>query len=333
MPTPEPLDRLTIGARELASSFPPVLHHPNKLLVHSIACPEGCVHSGTVSYSRWPAFPLPETVALSGIGGRLDLRADLYNYKPVPGFEAGLEWHVNFADPHLFVAYSGSLFAQDEMQVAEHPVLGSLKEALRARGSKLLTVEGGRPTPVLVAGVQRRVRVKTGPNPAEGRPAGLYGNAFARANEKAIRAATVPIDPPTVTNLVAIAAPAGGYGNYTAEKVRHILETAFTGFSAARLETERLKGPGAPVAVHTGFWGCGAFGGNRELMSLLQIVAAAMAGTDLLVFHAHTEAGAEAFRKAAQKVAGFSGQNEITTRDLVASIARSGYAWGVSDGN
>lgn len=87
------------------------------------------------------------------------------------------------------------------------------------------------------------------------------------------------------------------------------------------------------MAVHTGFWGCGAFGGNRELMALLQIVAAAMAETNLLVFHAHTEAGAEAFRKAVKKVAGYSGQEGISTADLVASIAGSGYAWGVSDGN
>jgi|GEM_PF-3099732 len=185
MPTVEPLDRLTLSARELASSFPPVLRHPNKRLVYSIAYPEGCVHSGTVSYSRWPEFPLPETVDISGFCGRLDLREDLYDYEPVPGFEAGLEWHVNFADPHLFVAYSGPLFAQDEMQLAEHPVLGSLKEALMARGSKPLTVE----------------------------------------------------------------------------------------------------------------------------------------------------AGAEAFRKAAKKVTGFSGQNEVSTRDLVSWIAGAGYAWGVSDGN
>ena len=30
---------------------------------------------------------------------------------------------------------------------------------------------------------------------------------------------------------------------------------------------------------------------------------------------------------------GFFGQNEVSTADLVASIAKSAYAWGVSDGN
>lgn len=41
-----------------------------------------------------------------------------------------MEWWVNFADPILFVAYAGRLFAQDEIQVAEHPALGHLKEKL-----------------------------------------------------------------------------------------------------------------------------------------------------------------------------------------------------------
>jgi hypothetical protein len=47
--------------------------------------------------------------------------------------------------------------------------------------------------------------------------------------------------------------------------IEFVLATAFTGFSAARLESARLN-PSPVVAIHTGFWGCGAFGGNRVLM-------------------------------------------------------------------
>jgi hypothetical protein len=55
---------------------------------------------------------------------------------------------VNFADEHLFVAYASRLFAQDEIQVAEHPSLGHLKEKLvrkggRWRKGKLTTVAKG----------------------------------------------------------------------------------------------------------------------------------------------------------------------------------------------
>ena len=60
-------------------------------------------------------------------------RPGYFDYTPALDRADAVEWHVNFADPHLFVAYGSRLFAQDEMQVAEHPALGSLKEALDAR--------------------------------------------------------------------------------------------------------------------------------------------------------------------------------------------------------
>ena len=93
-------------------------------------------------------------------------------------------------DPHLFAAYGSSLFAQDEMQVVKHPALGALREALDAEVIQAVTVETGRPTPVLVAALERRCRVATDRNVAEGRPHGLYGNAFARADASAVRQAT-----------------------------------------------------------------------------------------------------------------------------------------------
>ncbi len=134
-----------------------------------------------------------------------------------------------------------------------------------------------------------------------------------------------------MTNLVAIAAPSGGYGKYTGEEVEHILVTAFSGFSAARLETDRLKGPGSPLVIHTGFWGCGAFGGNRELMALLQVAAAGMAGADRLVFHAHTGAGV--FGRAVDKLRSWGAGGPVPVGDFVSAVAGEGYAWGVSDGN
>ena len=82
--------------------------------------------------------------------------------------DGAAEWHVNFADPALFVAYGSSLFAQDEMQVAEHPALGALAEALRAGARVALTEQGGKATPVLVAGVERRCRVATDRDVAAG---------------------------------------------------------------------------------------------------------------------------------------------------------------------
>ena len=333
MVQPKPLERLEVESATLAADFPPVLRDRNKQVVHSICCPEGCVHNGRIHYSRWPALPLPERVDVTGALDRVVLRENLYDYKPAWREGKSLEWHVNFADPHLFVAYGSSLFAQDEMQVAEHPILGSLREAILSRGLAALTVEDGSPTPVLVVGAERRCMVKTDANPDEGRPHGLYGNQFGRADEETVRKATVPIEPPTVTNLIAMVAPSGGYGPYTKKDVEYILKTAFTGFTAAGLETKHLAGADAAVVVHTGFWGCGAFGGNRELMALLQIIAAAMSGLDMLVFHTHRPAGTEVFDRAGQKAADLAKQGETGLDELLQSIVAMGYRWGQSDGN
>lgn len=58
-----------------------------------------------------------------------------------------------------------------------------------------------------------------------------------------------------VTNLMAMAALPGGSGLYRAEEVDYLLRTAYTGFRAAVLESERQRQSRAPVMVRTGFWG------------------------------------------------------------------------------
>jgi hypothetical protein len=246
----------------------------------------------------------------------------------------GLEWHVNFADPDLFGYYGSGLFAQDEIQTTEHPALGALREALVAQGHQPLTVENDAPTPVLVMGVERRCRVATDPNAAEGRPNGLYGNAFARADKETVRRATTPIDPPTITNLIAIAAPSGGRGGYTADEIKAILVTAFTGFRAAVLESHRERGAKCAVAVHTGFWGCGAFGGDKVLMAVLQALASQMAGVERMVVHTFDAHGTDALERARrvlmQKV---TRSASASTAALIEHIAAMGFQWGYSDGN
>jgi hypothetical protein len=258
----------------------------------------------------------------------VEWREDVYDYAPVPWVADAVEWHVNFADARLFVAYGSALFAQDEMQVAEHPALGALKEALTAHGAIALTAEPEGPTPILVKGVERRVSVATDANPAEERPRGLYGNAFASASEHAVRRATRRLDPATITSLIAISAPSGGFGPYTSDEIRYVLSAACTGFRAARLESE-----GAPSVVHSGFWGCGAFGGHRELMMILQVLAAQMAGTDRLVLHTVRADGARTLRAALAVIKEQLGPATMTTTDLIARVEAMRYQWGVSDGN
>jgi hypothetical protein len=331
---PVELDRARWDAATLLAEHPPVLRHPNKRVVFEVACPPGSTQSGSIHYSRWPAVPLPPEIDPEHAAGLVLVRVGIYDYQPLTAGHS-LDWHVNFADRNLFFGYGSGLFAQDEMQVAEHPALGSVREALLAAGRAALTVEEGRPTPVLVAGVERRCRIDTGPRP--GAPGGLYGNAFGAAAEDVVRSATEPLDPPMISNVLAMAAPANGGGRYRRDEVDWILDTALTGFMAAVAESHRLARPAAEpsVVVHSGFWGCGAFGGNRVLMALLQVIAAGMAGLDALVFHTGRAGGRapldEALRIVRGELAPPSGIG--ATADVLDAIVALGLTWGVGDGN
>jgi hypothetical protein len=310
------------------TAHPPVLHDPNKKVVFEVACPAGTVHEGEIVYSRWPALPLSDAVALDGAAARVEVREGMYDYEPVTGIEEAVEWHVNFADPRLFTAYGTGLFAQDEMQVAEHPALGALREALHARRWPTLTEERNQPTPVLVHGVQRRCRVQTDANHAELRPYGLYGNRFMLAKSDAVRRATVRLEPPTVSNLIAIAALRGGRGTYSAAQIAHLFTTAYSGFRAAVLESGA-----ASAVVHTGYWGCGAFGGNRVLMSLLQVAAARAAGVERLVFHTVTPDGRAEFDLAMEKMRRQGLESAATAAQVITLTDGLGLKWGASDGS
>jgi hypothetical protein len=328
-----PICRYTFDTRELIETHPAKLHHPNKRIVYDIACPANSVHSGQLVFSRWNAIALSLTFSKSSATD-LEVREGYFKYEPFRSEDRQVEWHLNFADRNLFYAYGSALFAQDEMQVAEHPALGSLREALLSQGILPATEEQGRPTPVLVRGVERRCVIATDPNPEQGRPFGLYGNRFSAADPSTIQRATVPIIPPTTTNILAIAAPGYGSGAYTVQDIEYILTTAFTGFSAARLESSFVCADPI-VVIHTGFWGCGAFGGDRVLMTLLQLVAAHVAGVNRLIFYAVDAAGTAAVATARRILERNLDAIDasIPVSELVRAIADLKFQWGMSDGN
>jgi Poly (ADP-ribose) glycohydrolase (PARG) len=281
----EPLQRATFHAATLMAEHPPVLHDPNKKVVFGVACPPGSTHAGDLAYSRWPAFPLPAAISAADAVQRVVVHEGIYDYAPASGVEGGAEWHVNFADPRLFVSYGSGLFAQDEMQVAESSAV-------------------------------------------EGRPNGLYGNEFMMAKADVVRRATVRLEPPTISNVIAIAAPYGMSGRYLARDIEFALVTAYTGFRAAVQESD-----GRPAVVHTGYWGCGAFGGNRVLMSMLQVLAAELAGVERLVFHTVTTPGRAEFDQAMEKLRRELPGSAVNTPLALERIAGMGLRWGASDGN
>lgn len=332
---PHPLAVLDEDAAVLAAAHPPRWRHPSKRFAASVGH-VGAVPGGRVVAARWGprAVPAHPAVPLDALLARVAAHDGFFDDRgTAPADEA--HWYLNFADPELFGFHAGPLLAQDELQVLEHPLLATVREACVARGIPPRTVdERGRATPWTVAGVERRCRVATGPDAAAGRPDGLYGHRFARASEDAIRRAVVPLDPPVRTRILAAAAPAGGHGAYDRAEIVHLLETATTGFAAA-LDAGGLESdPPARAIVHGGLWGCGAFGGDPVLMLLVQMLAAAFAGVDGLVLHGGDVRGASAIAEATaafETLAGRLGPRPSPDA-VVAALAGLGRRWGVGDG-
>jgi hypothetical protein len=128
-----------------------------------------------------------------------------------------------------------------------------------------------------------------------------------------------------------MAAPTCGYGNYSRDEIVYVVSTAYSGFLGARLESEGLRGTASRTVIHTGFWGCGAFGGNRVLMTILQAFAAELADVDV-VFHAFDDAGvavAESAREFYERMR----DSASTVREMLDTLVHQNFSWGESDGN
>lgn len=263
---------------------------------------------------------------------------DAFDYAPVaPGDAPCVEWHLSFANAELFCAYGGPALAQDELQVAEHPALGALREALAATNDAALaprTREGGVATPVLITGVERRCVIDTAPDLASDRPLGLYGIRFSKASPAQIRSAVTVLEPPTLTNVLAIEAPTGGTGMYTRRDLEDALATAYAGFAAAVLESRRSCGDGAMSVLHTGHWGAGAYGGDRTAMASVQLLAARLAGLDRVAFHAFDDDGVLACQRALRLLERLAPpETERETARVLDGLLAERFRWGPGDGN
>jgi hypothetical protein len=309
--------RRTYAAAELPKQFPPVLRDPNKQLAFELAM-AGAPPAGEITVTQWHPLELPAEVPQAR-----PEEIVLAGYFDYPATRAAA-WHVNFADPNLFVAYGSRLLAQDELQCVEHPALGSIREALVHEGLAASTETSDGPTPVLVANVERRCTLETAASMA--RPLGLYAHQFTRADPATLRSALTRHDPAQRSNLIAIAAPVGS-GRYTRAQLERVVITAFTGFAAAVHE----DGSGRGVEICTGFWGCGAFGGNREVMTALQLLAARLAGVARVKFYAVDDAGrADFLRGQAAIERALAGTTRVA--EVIDRLDAAGYVWGLSNG-
>ncbi len=311
------LGEFTWSVAELASRYAPRWSHPNKRAVAALVTAPEALHEGDVCASRWRAAELPQSLAAPG---EMLPVAGFFSYpEPEPG-DPTTHWHLNFADPYLFGYGEGRLLAQDELQIVEHPCLASIAYAIEEGehgqpGLTRSTQEGEQATPVLIERAPRRCALDT---------TQLYGDNFAEASTSEVRAATRPIVPPTRSNILALSALTPAHGEYTARQIRQLLQRAYAGFRAL---TERS----GRVTLHTGYWGCGAFGGNKGLVSALQLLAAGAAGVERVCFWwGFTELDRSALEHAVAVAHKLDGAD---IDDAVERLAAAGYRWGQANEN
>jgi len=101
----EPLYRQRYDAATLLRDHPPQFRHPHKSALYNLAYPAG---SGTqqpvaIEVTRW-AQHVQEPISLAPPPIAPEVRPDFYDYRAIDGGAPQLEWHINFADPRLFVA-------------------------------------------------------------------------------------------------------------------------------------------------------------------------------------------------------------------------------------
>lgn len=254
-----------------------------------------------------------------------------FNYEKDQDSDERKVWWMNFADPKLFGFYANEFFAQDEIQVLEHPLLASVREYLLDPGEEymaprtLIQMRGELvATPYLIENVPLWMTVNTFPKLDDEARVGIYGSSFASAPQEAIDAGCKVYEGNVSDNIMAVAAPSFGSGEYSYEDIELVLKTLICAFSQAK-----DLSAGKKCVVHGGNWGCGAFGGNLELMYFAQMYAASVCGVDELVLHA--VADDDAYDDAEWE---YEHLDEETSLDSVVNhLLDQRYEWGSSDGN
>lgn len=322
----------SVKVQELFKNFPPKYQNATKRKYYEKAAYIHRHQKGIIKISRWQ-FANERKSPLELIQQATVIENDpkFFDYSD-NDTEDSRVFYLNFADPLLFGYYDTNLFAQDEIQTFEHPLLASVSEYLEAKkisGLEPLTEVKERtndekhrilhiPTPYIIENVPYWIQVNTNPVLKNGKTANIYGRNFSIASKYAesetesedkqiareifSRAFTL-IEREEKHNILAMAAPSSGYGNdlYTEQELILLLTCLLVGFGGAAKCTSQSKKE--ECVIHTGNWGCGAFGNDKELVYLMQMFCASVTGISKIVFHGLSITDKVIFENARKKLA------------------------------
>ncbi|CAF1283587.1 unnamed protein product [Didymodactylos carnosus] len=331
---------IEFNGNDLFQKFPPKFHDKNKLLLYNTVMEKHKYvpsKDRSVLMTRWLTFSLPNTYD-GNVPLKVTYKPDIFTYGQTRD-QSTIEWYLNFANYDLFSYYSKRLLAQDELQVLECFQLASIREYLCSCNysfSSRISENGQNPTPILISNVERILNMDT---------TNIYGNKFTTATEKQILDAYNYLNTPQIVNILAIEAPRSGQDSYEISEINYILSTCYTGFMAAKLlasKTHQLNvmksrrsssaGSSLKTIIHTGWFGCGAYGGNRTLMLILQIIASRLAQINEIVFHTLTDDFKQEIIDADSCVKELTKPNGIDIQQLIEHLQQKNFKWNVSDG-
>eukprot|EP01104_Vermistella_antarctica_P020839 TRINITY_DN9100_c0_g1_i1.p1 TRINITY_DN9100_c0_g1~~TRINITY_DN9100_c0_g1_i1.p1 ORF type:complete len:345 (-),score=63.14 TRINITY_DN9100_c0_g1_i1:1-1035(-) len=217
---------------------------------------------------------------------------------------------ANFADSNIFGFADRNYMAQDEFMCAELPHLLGVREKLREKGLSRGVA------PWIIVGTPRCMRID----------ASLYGHAWRAASTQDVRMKSSTIAPEQRPSLsiVTLVAPQG-----LAEKPYTLSQLQRT-FTRAYQACSGVKAEGGNVLA-TGSWGCGAFGGRLEVMSMVQLLTARCVGDVSLWAHSLRDSSAAVWTEmgAMEVMSQFDG---LSVSEALRRIEAMGFFWGVSNG-
>lgn len=268
----------TVKIQKLIKEFPPLFQYDKKEFYSKQALYFHRNQNGLIEISRWKFDDERKNpLVLEKLPIQIETMDSFYEYKENP-IEKGeqndeqnneIDFYVNFSGSELFYECDSYLNSQSANMVFLHPLLLSCKKYMASfnelngeknDGMKPLAFENGKPTPVIFQNVPYWI--------------------FLDDESKQV----VPLQKEIKSNIISMKA-IEAKGKYTEEQILILLKTVLVAFSGAEKVSRMTKSKSKTCAIHTGNWGCNSYGNNKELIYLLQIIAASATGIKKIVFH------------------------------------------------